>query len=123
MRKWLAFVRDIEQCPVMVLCGNKTDLAKAVRTEEGRDFAKKEKMLFFEVSAKLGFNVNQMVYTAISHLSVFDEYRDSSKDLPTEIENENGEDVVEGEARAGEQPEEKRIVIDKLKSKPKRCNC
>eukprot|EP00929_Paragymnodinium_shiwhaense_P082706 TRINITY_DN43720_c0_g1_i1.p1 TRINITY_DN43720_c0_g1~~TRINITY_DN43720_c0_g1_i1.p1 ORF type:complete len:228 (-),score=50.22 TRINITY_DN43720_c0_g1_i1:418-1101(-) len=53
-----------EQCPPgvpIVLVGNKaepeSDIAKAVSTEDGQDFAARNGMLFFETSAKSGMNV------------------------------------------------------------------
>ena len=47
---------------VMVLVGNKSDLDKnrEVNEEEGRDFAEKNGMLFFETSAKTGKNVEEV---------------------------------------------------------------
>ena len=47
---------------VMVLVGNKCDLEKnrEISEEEGRDFAEKNGMLFFETSAKTGQNVEQV---------------------------------------------------------------
>ena len=47
---------------VMVLVGNKCDLEhkREISEEEGRDFAEKNGMLFFETSAKTGQNVEQV---------------------------------------------------------------
>ena len=45
----------------MILVGNKCDLIeeRQVKKEEGQDYAKKQKMKFYEISAKDGTNVNK----------------------------------------------------------------
>lgn len=48
---------------VICLVGNKTDLGtdkRQVSTEEGEERAKKENLLFMEVSAKAGYNVKAL---------------------------------------------------------------
>ncbi|OHT14370.1 Ras-related protein Rab-14 [Tritrichomonas foetus] len=58
--KWLQDVRDIArpEC-VLALIGNKSDLdsKRQISREEAEEFAKQNSMLYFEVSAKTGENV------------------------------------------------------------------
>ena len=54
-----------------MLCGNKIDIQREVKTEEGQKLAEKEKMLFFEVSAKNSINVSHMIYSCIAELPFF----------------------------------------------------
>ena len=63
-QKWIEDVR-VERGTDVVLClvGNKTDLGtdkRQVSTEEGEERAKKENLLFMEVSAKAGYNVKSL---------------------------------------------------------------
>jgi Ras-related protein Rab-6A len=63
-QKWIEDVR-VERGTDVVIClvGNKTDLGtdkRQVSTEEGEERAKKENLLFMEVSAKAGYNVKAL---------------------------------------------------------------
>jgi Ras-related protein Rab-6A len=63
-QKWIEDVR-VERGTDVVIClvGNKTDLGtdkRQVSTEEGEERAKKENLLFMEVSAKAGYNVKSL---------------------------------------------------------------
>ena len=75
---------------MIVLCGNKTDLERRVTTQEGRDLANKEQMMFFEASAKNGENVNKMMYSSIAELPFFEQFQFGNKeDLIKELEGGN----------------------------------
>ena len=52
----------------MALVGNKSDLEdkRAVSYEEGKDFADKNEMMFFETSAKTGINVDE-IFSQTAH--------------------------------------------------------
>ena len=45
---------------VMALVGNKSDLQKVVSTETAREFASRHHLIFYEISAKTGENVNAL---------------------------------------------------------------
>jgi tRNA U34 2-thiouridine synthase MnmA/TrmU len=45
---------------------------RKVSSSEGEKLAQKEGLIYFEISAKTGLNINKMFYTAIAHLSFFD---------------------------------------------------
>ena len=57
----------------MVLVGNKTDLElenkRAVSFEEGQELAEKNKMMFFETSAKSGKNVDEIFYRSAESIA------------------------------------------------------
>ena len=75
---------------MIVLCGNKTDLERKVTSQEAQILATKEKMLFFEVSAKNGENVNKMMYSSIAELPFFEQFQAGNKDdLVKELEGGN----------------------------------
>ena len=54
----------------MILVGNKCDLEdeRQVKKEEGKDYAKKEKIKFYEVSAKEGTNINTAFDTLVKNI-------------------------------------------------------
>ena len=87
-----------------MLCGNKIDLQREVRTEEGQSLAEKEKMFFFEVSAKNTINVSHMIYSCIAELPFFAQFEIKDKNkLIEDLEslNKNREhnsiyDIVKG---------------------------
>ena len=75
---------------MIVLCGNKTDLKRKVTLQEGKDLANKEKMMFFEVSARNGDNVNRMMYSCIADLPFFEQFQVENKEqLIKELEGGN----------------------------------
>ena len=66
LNTWINFIKQVNtDNSMIVLCGNKTDLQRKVTTQEGQILANKEKMLFFEVSAKTGTNINDDMFNSI----------------------------------------------------------
>ena len=78
---WINFIKQINtDNSLIALCGNKIDLERKVLTEEGKNLANKEKLLFFEVSARKGDNVNRMMYTCISEMPFFEQFKIEDKE-------------------------------------------
>ena len=93
---WISFIKSIESTTI-ILCGNKTDLNREVQKSEGEQFAQKEGISFFEVSAKTNENVKSMFYTVIADLPTFAEGAQNKESLIKELQEENGvENVQEG---------------------------
>ena len=88
---WINFIKQVNtDNSMIILCGNKTDLQRKVTTKEGRDLANKENMMFFEVSAKSGENVNKMMYSCIAELPFFEQFQIGNKEqLIKELEGGN----------------------------------
>ena len=73
LNTWINFIKEVNtDNSMMILCGNKMDLERKVTTEERKYIVNKEQMLFFEVSAKNGFNVNKIMYSCIAELPFFE---------------------------------------------------
>ena len=88
---WINFIKQVNtDNSMIVLCGNKTDLPRKVTTQEGKNLANKEQMMFFEVSAKNGENINKMMYSCIAELPFFEQFQIGNKEqLIKELEGGN----------------------------------
>ena len=80
---WIDFIKDKEKNITLVLCGNKIDLENREVTKEVGEF--------FEVSAKTGDEIKNMIYSSVADLSIFKEYNLNKENLVKELlqENEN----------------------------------
>lgn len=72
LTEWIDFVNQIENT-TMIIIGNKLDLEanRAVSFDEAKAFAEENKTDFYEVSAKTGQNLEQMLFMSLSQLSFF----------------------------------------------------
>ena len=88
---WIDYLNSIEKMP-MIICGNKIDLVvdRQVTKEEGEEFAKKNNLVFFEVSAKTNKNMNYMLYRSIAELPYFEGKNENKDKLTVELLKENG---------------------------------
>jgi Ras-related protein Rab-6A len=93
INNWLGFVNQYtNKAQVkLVLVGNKNDLERKVTTEEGKNFAKKEGMLFFETSAKTGDGVIEMFFTSFALIDFFNDKRkgNNNEELVKDLIDQN----------------------------------
>ena len=82
IKSWLGFVNQYtsKDQVKLVLVGNKSDLERKVKSEEGKKLAEKEGMLFFETSAKTADGIVDMFYTSFSMIDFFDSIRKANID-------------------------------------------
>ena len=94
---WISFIKSIENTTI-ILCGNKIDLStREVQANEGEQFASKEGIPFFEVSAKSNINIKLMFYSVVSNLPIFANGGSNKDSLIKELQEENGvENTLEG---------------------------
>ena len=73
LNEWLNFITNIENGGLIIIVGNKIDLkdSREVNTEEAEKYCKDKKYEYFEVSAKNGANIDNMLYTSLAGLPVF----------------------------------------------------
>ena len=128
--KWINFVKSIDNT-TLILCGNKIDLEnREVKKEEGEEFAKKENIPFYEVSAKTEENIKDMFYKVICDLPTFADNK-NKENLVKELMQEDGVTNTQEGIKAdqsGQKPEEKIVVDGKEKpagksTKKKGCHC
>ena len=101
----------------MILIGNKIDLERKITYENGCDFAKKKKLIFFETSAKTNHNISNMFYSAFSQLSFFNDIRKENNDLIEQLITENEGD--KSKIVINKNGEIKEIIEDNIQAEPK----
>ena len=72
LNEWINFIKNIENGNIVIV-GNKIDLkdSREVSKEEAEKFCKEVKFDYFEVSAKEGTNIKNLLYTSIASLPIF----------------------------------------------------
>ena len=72
LQTWVNFVNNIENSNIVIV-GNKIDLndKREVTNEEGQKFCQEKNYEFFEVSAKSGDNLNNMLFNSVASLPFF----------------------------------------------------
>ena len=73
MTDWIKFITNINNNGIIIIIGNKIDLKdkREVTNEDAEKFCKENKYEYFEVSAKEGTNVDNILYNSIAGLPVF----------------------------------------------------
>ncbi|EGR31760.1 ras oncogene family protein, putative [Ichthyophthirius multifiliis] len=120
LNKWLDYVREERGKDVLiVLLANKIDLAdqRQVSTEDGNKFATEQGLLFFEVSAKDGNNI-QNVFKQISYSLL-----SSDKQDITVGDNPNNNNIQQKQQNIGGniQLTGNNKPLDRLKEENKKC--
>ena len=69
---WVKFINNIENTNIVIV-GNKTDLEnkRQISTEEAKNYCLENSFEFFEVSAKNGNGLFDMLFTSIANLPIF----------------------------------------------------
>ena len=72
LNEWITFITNIENGNIVIV-GNKIDLKenRVITKEEAEKFCKEKNYDYFEVSAKEGTNINNLLYTSIASLPIF----------------------------------------------------
>ena len=72
LNEWITFITNIEKGNIVIV-GNKIDLKenRIITKEEAEKFCKEKNYDYFEVSAKEGININNLLYTSIASLTIF----------------------------------------------------
>ena len=70
---WIQFIKNVDNNGIIILVGNKIDLndKREIDNNIAEKFGKENNFDFYEVSAKEGKNIDNMIYKSISGLSVF----------------------------------------------------
>ena len=132
---WINFIKQVNtDDSVLVLCGNKIDLARQVSNSEGKILAEKENMIFFETSAKNATGVSNMMYTCIAQLPFFEQFQVEKESLIQDLANNNNKnteggifeiDVEKNNNYTGNAENSSNIILNKnnIENEKKKCGC
>ena len=72
LNEWIDFITNIEKGNIVIV-GNKIDLKENIEVtkEEAEKYCSEKKYEYFEVSAKEGTNINNLLYTSVTSLPIF----------------------------------------------------
>ena len=72
LNEWIDFINNIEKGNIVIV-GNKIDLKDNIEVtkEEAEKYCKEKNYEYFEVSAKEGTNINNLLYSSIASLPIF----------------------------------------------------
>ena len=72
LNEWITFITNIEKGNIVIV-GNKIDLKenRVITKEEAEKYCKEKNYDYFEVSAKEGTNINNLLYTSVASLPIF----------------------------------------------------
>ena len=89
LNDWIKFINNIENSGIITVVGNKIDLddRREVSNDDGEKFCKENNYEYFEVSAKDGTNIDNMLYTSIAGLPVFNTINGETIDKKIIIDN------------------------------------
>ena len=117
--EWIKFINNIENS-IIIIVGNKIDLEnkRVVLFEDGKKFAEENNFEIFEISAKEGTGLLDMLIKSIASLPVFDKLNEgkvSKEEIYKCLMKENYEQYNEN--RIIEQNDDKGMDTDKNKEK------
>ena len=107
-------------------------MPRQVSTSEGKILADKEKMIFFETSAKNASGVNNMMYTCIAQLPFFDQFQVNKENLIQDLANNNSKnteggifeiDVEKNNNNVNNADNSSNIVLNKKNLEPEKKGC
>ena len=112
-------------------------MPRQVDESDGRNLANKEKLLYFETSAKNDEGINYMMYSCIAKLSFFDGFKGNYNDLIQELEATNSgkkeqntffditkQNLYNGDLTINNKtPNEVGVYREKIKAEKKSCGC
>lgn len=115
---------------MIVIVGNKTDLtdSRKIKETEGQAFAKENKFLFFEVSAKENTNIKSLFFHSIVEIPYFNSFKSKddtdNKNLKEEFEYENS-DIYNAIPGATNDPSRINIslIANNVSEDKKKCKC